>query len=56
VDEDVANAETMVHVGDGFYIAKLLYDRLFEYQKDGILFFWKLFRKKKGGIMGDDMG
>jgi len=48
--------ETMVHVGDGFYIAKQLYDRLFNYQHEGLLFFWRLFRKKKGGILGDDMG
>jgi len=46
----------MTHVGNGFYIAKSLYDRLFDYQKDGILFLWRLFRKKKGGILGDDMG
>jgi len=46
----------MVHVGDGFYIAKQLYDRLFNYQREGLLFFWRLFRKKKGGILGDDMG
>ena len=49
-------AETMVHVGDGFYVAKQLYDRLFDYQCQGLLFFWRLFRRKKGGILGDDMG
>ena len=54
-DDDV-DSETMVHVGDGFYVAKQLYDRLFDYQYAGILFLWRLFRRKKGGILGDDMG
>ena len=50
------SGDDMAHVGDGFYIAKQLLDRLFGYQRDGLLFFWRLFRKKKGGVLGDDMG
>lgn len=46
----------MAHVGEGFYVYKELYDKLYAYQREGILFFWKLWRTKKGGILGDDMG
>ena len=46
----------MVHVGNGFYLAKQLYASLFDYQREGVLFLWGLFEKKKGGILGDDMG
>ena len=42
-----ADTETMVHVGNGFYIAKQLHDRLFDYQRDGIPFLWKLFVRRK---------
>ena len=44
------------HVGDGFFIEKQLFDRLFGYQRDGLLFLWRLFRQNKGGVLGDDMG
>ena len=50
------DAEIMVHVGNGFYLANQLYASLFDYQREGVLFLWGLFEKKKGGILGDDMG
>ncbi|XP_063964161.1 DNA excision repair protein ERCC-6-like [Lytechinus pictus] len=54
-DEDEED-DNMAHVGKGFYIYKDLYKRLYEYQKESLLWFWRLHRKQKGGILGDDMG
>jgi len=52
---------TMVDIGDGFYIAKQLRDKLFNYPKDGILFLWRLFsekkqKQKKGCVLRDETG
>lgn len=56
-DEDSGDeGEEMVHVGEGFYLFRGLYEKLYDHQRKGVLFFWKLFRMKKGGILGDDMG
>ena len=48
--------EDMTNIGDGFFIAKELCDRLYQYQREGIRWLWSLFLKVKGGILGDDMG
>ena len=41
---------------NGFKIHKGCWDKLFPYQKEGVLWFWDLFKKNTGGILGDDMG
>lgn len=46
----------MVEVGNGFSLAKEISEALYLYQKEGVLWFWKLYQKKQGGILGDDMG
>ena len=46
----------MVEVGNGFYLYKDLYNKLYAHQKEGVLWLWSLYKKKKGGILGDDMG
>ena len=46
----------MVEVGNGFYVYKDLYNKLYAHQKEGVLWLWSLYKKKKGGILGDDMG
>jgi len=48
--------DILAHVGDKFYLYKPLYDKLYAHQRDGILFLWRLYRTRKGGILGDDMG
>jgi hypothetical protein len=30
--------------------------KLYDYQRDGVRFLYTLYRKNKGGILGDDMG
>jgi len=48
----------MVHIGNGFFIAKQ-HDVLLEYQKDGIQDLWRLFskkEKKRGVIIRDETG
>ena len=55
-DSEEENADTMIHLGKGYYLYKELHDQLYSHQKEGVLWMWSLFQKKKGGILGDDMG
>ena len=52
-DDDDGN---MIDMGSGFFLFKDLYSKLYSHQKVGVLWLWKLFKRKKGGILGDDMG
>ena len=45
-----------MEMGRGFMLYKGLYEKLYDHQKLGILFLWKLHRSKTGGILADDMG
>lgn len=54
--DDGEDADGMKHVGDGFYLYKDLYEKLYTHQKAGVLWLWSLYQKGKGGILGDDMG
>ena len=56
-DNDDDN-EQLVQVGgkSGFYLHKDLYGKLYSHQGDGVLWFWGLHKRMKGGILGDDMG
>ena len=45
-----------VKVAKGFKVPEKLYHKLYPYQKDAIIWFWKLYQERKGGILGDDMG
>ena len=40
----------------GFYLHRELRGKLYAHQKEGVLWMWKLHKKKKGGILADDMG
>lgn len=55
-EEDDDDAERMCDVGDGFYLPLQIYKSLYQYQVDGVLWFWRLFNKGMGGILADDMG
>lgn len=55
-EEDEEDNDGMVEVGNGFRLAKEIYDALYPYQKEAILWLWGLFKQTKGGILGDDMG
>ena len=46
----------MVPLGNGFYLFKDLMKNLYAHQKEGVLWMWGLHQKRKGGILGDDMG
>uniref|UniRef100_T1J2S8 DNA repair and recombination protein RAD54-like n=1 Tax=Strigamia maritima TaxID=126957 RepID=T1J2S8_STRMM len=48
--------DEMVCLGNDFYLYNKLKIRLYSYQIDGVLFLWKLFGMKKGGVIADDMG
>ena len=47
---------TQSHVGEGFWVASEVYERLYSYQREGVLFLYTLYKSNKGGILGDDMG
>ena len=50
------NDDGFVKVSEGFKVPEKVYGQLYSYQKDGIMWFWRLFKQQKGGILGDDMG
>ena len=37
-------------------MSEKVYNKLYPYQKEGVMWFWKLYEQRKGGILGDDMG
>jgi len=55
-DNEDDDDDGMCVVGDGFSLPSEIYKSLYQYQLEGILWFWKLFNKKMGGILADDMG
>jgi len=57
-EEEIEDGEDdgMCEVGDGFYLPAETYRSLYSYQREGVLWFWRLYQQGKGGILGDDMG
>lgn len=55
-DEEDEEDDGMCEVGDGFSLPAEIYQSLYPYQLDGVLWFWNLYQKGMGGILGDDMG
>lgn len=56
-EEEEDDDDGMCEVGNsGFLLPTEIYRSLYPYQLDGILWFWKLYQKGMGGILGDDMG
>ena len=39
-----------------FVLSEKLYNTLFKYQREGVIWLWNLHRRVQGGILGDDMG
>ncbi|CAH8524595.1 unnamed protein product [Heterobilharzia americana] len=61
INKNFANQLTGAHsdlikIADGFSVPKLLYEKLYDYQKDGVHWLWSLHKKNSGGILADDMG
>ena len=57
-DEEDETEGGMVQLGSdtGFFLHKDLMVKLYNHQKEGVLWLWCLHKKNKGGILGDDMG
>ena len=55
-EDEEEDDEKMCGVGDGFSLPSEIYNSLYPYQLEGILWFWRLFNKGMGGILADDMG
>ncbi|XP_073321471.1 DNA excision repair protein ERCC-6-like [Pagrus major] len=56
--DDSEEDEEFVDVnGSGLMLFKDLYDKLYDYQRNGVAFLYSLYRDRlKGGILADDMG
>lgn len=54
--EEEESDDGLVDVGNGYRIAKEIKEALYPYQIQALLWFWKLFKRHQGGILGDDMG
>lgn len=56
--DEEEDEEEFVNVNNsGFMLYKGLYDKLYDHQKDGVAFLYRLFCDgRKGGILADDMG
>ncbi|XP_055946852.1 DNA excision repair protein ERCC-6-like isoform X2 [Argiope bruennichi] len=50
------SSNDMIEISDGFFIFHEIYKKLYPYQREGVAWMWKLFKMKKGGVLGDDMG
>lgn len=46
----------MVDMGNGFRLFRDLHQQLYAHQREGVLWMWGLYKQRKGGILGDDMG
>ncbi|GFO09812.1 DNA excision repair protein ercc-6-like [Plakobranchus ocellatus] len=46
----------MKSLGQGFMLHHKLYGKLYQHQKEGVLWMWSLYVLGKGGILADDMG
>ncbi|CAB4043227.1 DNA excision repair ERCC-6-like, partial [Paramuricea clavata] len=55
-DENSEEEDGYVKVSNGFKLPEKIYSKLYPYQKEGIMWFWRLYEGRKGGILGDDMG
>ncbi|XP_044053386.1 DNA excision repair protein ERCC-6-like isoform X2 [Siniperca chuatsi] len=57
-ENDSENEDTFVNVNNsGLMLFKELYDKLYDYQRNGVAFLYSLYRDdRKGGILADDMG
>ncbi|XP_014291598.1 DNA excision repair protein ERCC-6 [Halyomorpha halys] len=45
-----------VEIDEDFIIPKDIWEKLYEYQKEAVKWFWDLNQKQCGGILGDEMG
>ncbi|KAK7087529.1 hypothetical protein V1264_021567 [Littorina saxatilis] len=55
-DEEGEGGMVQLGKGTGFYLHKDLSAKLYNHQKQGVIWLWGLHKKNKGGILGDDMG
>ena len=55
-DDEEEDNDGMREVGEGFNLPTEIHQKLYPYQLQGILWFWRLHQQGKGGILGDDMG
>ena len=55
-EQEEEEDDEMKTLGQGFYLHYKICDKLYSHQKEGVLWLWNLFNKKKGGILADDMG
>ena len=56
LDEEEEQENWYSDLGDGFFLTNEVFEKLYDYQREGVKWMWTLYRAKHGGILGDDMG
>ena len=56
LEDEEENEGWYTDLGDGFFLTNEVFDKLYEYQREGVKWMWELYRAEHGGILGDDMG
>ncbi|OON18356.1 protein, SNF2 family, partial [Opisthorchis viverrini] len=51
-----SRADDVVNVAEGLRLPRAMYEKLYEYQKDGVKWLWDLHTRAPGGVLADDMG
>ncbi|CAL8094902.1 unnamed protein product [Calicophoron daubneyi] len=46
----------LVSIDERFFVPRLLYEKLYPYQRDGVRWLWNLHNNGPGGVLADDMG
>ncbi|EDV22067.1 uncharacterized protein TRIADDRAFT_59182 [Trichoplax adhaerens] len=53
---DADEVATSIDIGNGCILERELYNHLYDYQRDGVAWLWRIYKDKDGGILADDMG
>ncbi|RDD46543.1 DNA excision repair protein ERCC-6-like, partial [Trichoplax sp. H2] len=53
---DTDEVATSIDIGNGCILERELYNHLYDYQRDGVAWLWRIYKDKDGGILADDMG
>ncbi|XP_012936041.1 DNA excision repair protein ERCC-6-like [Aplysia californica] len=56
LEEEEEGESNLKSLGQGFMLHRKIHGKLYSHQKEGVLWFWSLHAKGKGGILADDMG
>ncbi|KAL7062266.1 hypothetical protein AAHC03_0640 [Spirometra sp. Aus1] len=56
IHEDQPKLVSYIELSPGFCLPKMIYEKLYSYQREGVVWLWNLHKNTCGGILADDMG